>query len=108
MLHAKIAPTAIGPLKLVSNGEALVELWVPGTFDAAGESANDAVLEEAARQLREYFAGKRRAFELPLAARGTAFQQRVWEAVSAIPYGQTTSYGHIASTINEAGKARAV
>ncbi|MEJ7757063.1 MAG: MGMT family protein [Nocardioidaceae bacterium] len=51
------------------------------------------VLEDAAAQLQEYFAGERREFDLPLAARGTAFQQRVWAALAEIPYGQTMSYG---------------
>ncbi|GGS96473.1 methylated-DNA--[protein]-cysteine S-methyltransferase [Nonomuraea spiralis] len=49
----------------------------------------------AARQFEEYFAGGRTAFDLPLAAHGTAFQQRVWAEVAALPYGSTTSYGEL-------------
>ena len=60
------------------------------------------------RQLGEYFAGERRSFELPLDARGTAFQQRVWRAFARIPYGQTVSYGELARRIGVPGAARAV
>jgi methylated-DNA-[protein]-cysteine S-methyltransferase len=59
-------------------------------------------------QLAEYFAGARRAFELPLNPAGTAFQRRVWDAVSAIPYGQRRSYGDVARAIGEPSAARAV
>ncbi len=59
-------------------------------------------------QLREYFAGERRSFELPLEARGTPFQQRVWRALSRIPYGQTVSYGELARRLGQPGAARAV
>ena len=72
------------------------------------ESTGDLVLEEATRQLRAYFDGKLAGFDLPLAPRGTPFQQRVWKALLDIPYGRTASYGEIAAVINEPGKARAV
>jgi methylated-DNA-[protein]-cysteine S-methyltransferase len=60
-----------------------------------------------ARQLREYFAGTRRAFDLPLAPVGTSFQLAVWRALRAIPYGETRSYGQLAQALG-AGGARAV
>jgi methylated-DNA-[protein]-cysteine S-methyltransferase len=66
------------------------------------------VLETAAAQLAEYFAGRRRTFDLPLAPRGTGFQQRVWRALSAIPYGETRSYGAIAASIGRPAASRAV
>lgn len=59
-------------------------------------------------QLREYFAGKRREFELPLAPEGTEFQLRVWRALRAIPYGDTISYGELARRIGNPRAARAV
>jgi methylated-DNA-[protein]-cysteine S-methyltransferase len=52
--------------------------------------------EDVARQLGEYFAGDRSAFELPLKANGTDFDRRVWELIAEIPYGQTTTYGDLA------------
>ena len=63
---------------------------------------------EAAGQLAEYFSGSRREFHLPLRPRGSGFQQRVWQALQQIPYGQTRSYGQIAEAIGAPKAARAV
>jgi methylated-DNA-[protein]-cysteine S-methyltransferase len=60
------------------------------------------------RQLAEYFAGQRTAFELPLAPAGTPFQRGVWDALVAIPYGETRSYGELAALVGKPGAARAV
>jgi methylated-DNA-[protein]-cysteine S-methyltransferase len=65
-------------------------------------------IREAARQLAEYFARSRRAFELPLDLRGTRFQLAVWNALLRIPYGETRSYGRLAVELGHAGAARAV
>jgi methylated-DNA-[protein]-cysteine S-methyltransferase len=62
----------------------------------------------AVEQLRTYFAGERFAFEMPLAPKGTAFQQTVWMALRDIPYGSTTSYGAIAQKIGRPSASRAV
>lgn len=62
----------------------------------------------ATRQLREYFAGERREFDLPLRLEGTSFQRDVWNALLAIPYGQTRSYGELASRIGNPNASRAV
>lgn len=62
----------------------------------------------AARQIEEYFARKRRAFQLPLAPEGTPFQQRVWRELQRVPYGKTTSYGEIARRLGDPGASRAV
>jgi methylated-DNA-[protein]-cysteine S-methyltransferase len=59
-------------------------------------------------QLAEYFAGRRRDFDLPLAPAGTPFQQRVWQALRAIPYGRTESYGALAARLGQPGAGRAV
>jgi len=66
------------------------------------------VLVAARRQLEEYFAGQRRHFDLPLAPRGTAFQREVWQALTAIPYGATTSYGALAASLGRPSASRAV
>jgi methylated-DNA-[protein]-cysteine S-methyltransferase len=63
------------------------------------------VLDEAARQLAEYFAGKRRAFELPLKPSGSAFRMRVWQALREIPYGELRSYGDLAAKLKTAARA---
>ena len=91
--------TPLGTVRLAARGGALVGLWFDGQkYDAeAGddwrEAPDDAVLRDAARQLDEYFAGKRTRFDLPLAPEGTPFQQRVWRAIAKVPAGETTSYG---------------
>ena len=63
---------------------------------------------EARRQLRLYFVGQLRRFDLPLDLRGTPFQIAVWKALRTIPYGRTTTYGQIARRIGKPGAARAV
>lgn len=60
------------------------------------------------RQLKEYFSGKRKTFTINLAPQGTPFQQRVWQALQAIPYGRTLSYGQIAKAIGKPKASRAV
>lgn len=65
-------------------------------------------LADAVAQLREYFAGDRTLFDLPLAPRGTEFQRSVWDALVGIPYGETRSYGDIASRIGNPTASRAV
>jgi methylated-DNA-[protein]-cysteine S-methyltransferase len=60
------------------------------------------------KQVIAYFAGKRRSFDLPLAAHSTDFQKRVWAALAAIPFGETRSYGQLAVSIGKPGAARAI
>ncbi len=91
----------LGPLLLTEEDGALVSLgWGEGGADATP------LLIEARRQLGLYFEGRLRDFDLPLAARGTPFQRRVWEALLAIPYGEVKRYNDIAETAG--GVARAV
>ena len=66
------------------------------------------ILVELSRQLRAYFAGTLRQFDLPLDPRGTDFQQRVWRQLARIPYGETRSYSQIAEAIGAASAVRAV
>jgi len=102
--------TPIGTLRLVSNGRAMVRIEFEDRYseDGSAGNQNDPVLNECARQLREYFAGQRQQFELPLAAAGTDFQQRVWAALAAIPHGQLRSYRDIATAIHKPAAVRAV
>ncbi len=85
----------------------------PAPATAAGEGgAADAaarrILRAARRQLEEYFAGRRKHFDLPLAPEGTAFQLRVWAELRKIPWGETISYGELARRIGAPTAARAV
>jgi methylated-DNA-[protein]-cysteine S-methyltransferase len=95
----------LGPLALTSDGEFLIGLDI-GT--RVSKPSSDAVIDLATQQLEEYFAGRRTAFDLPLKAQGTPFQQSIWSALQDIPYGQTTSYGELGSAIGKPGSARAV
>jgi methylated-DNA-[protein]-cysteine S-methyltransferase len=99
-----VIDSPIGPLLLVASEGALTHVWFDGLSHAsAGEAdlpRHDAeVLGAATVQLAEYFAGERRVFDLPLRARGTAFQQAVWGELTKIPWGTTTTYGAIARAL---------
>jgi methylated-DNA-[protein]-cysteine S-methyltransferase len=73
-----------------------------------GEDPRHPVLRQAERQLKEYFAGTRTVFDLPLDFHGTDFQKRVWAALLAIPFGETRSYGEIARALGKPSAMRAV
>jgi methylated-DNA-[protein]-cysteine S-methyltransferase len=75
---------------------------------ATGWQRHDRAFVDVATQLKEYFDGRRRVFELPLAPEGTPFQLRVWNALLEIPYGETISYGELAARIGDRSASRAV
>jgi methylated-DNA-[protein]-cysteine S-methyltransferase len=76
--------------------------------DTAKLDRRHPILLEAERQLGEYFAGVRSQFELPLELRGSEFQNKVWRALTAIPFGRTISYFDLAETIGSPKASRAV
>ena len=100
--------TPFGPMAL--EGEtALTRLWLPGTLpDLRGRGEETPLLRAAREALLSYFAGERRDFDLPLAPAGTDFQRAVWEALRAIPYGGTRTYGEIAAAVGRPKAVRAV
>jgi methylated-DNA-[protein]-cysteine S-methyltransferase len=101
-----VLDTPVGPLGLVASGSALQSVAFGSRVRPEGRSP---VLDEAARQLEAYFAGKLLAFDLPLEVHGTEFQQQCWLALATIPYGQTVSYGEQARRLGlGSDKARAV
>ncbi len=73
-----------------------------------GWEQRDDAFDDVGTQLMEYFDGRRRQFDLPLAPNGTPFQQRVWKALLDIPYGETISYGELAARIGRRSASRAV
>lgn len=95
--------TPLGEFMVAGNQEGLKGGWfVPQKYfpDMSGwQEAELPLLVEARRQLQAYFADKRRVFDLPLALEGTEFQQRVWQALLAVPAGETTTYGDLARAI---------
>lgn len=110
----KTIDSPVGKLKLVANGTRLAAvLWEHERLGrvSLGEMAEvDAhpVLDETARQLDEYFAGKRTRFDIELEFAGTEFQKKVWAALLTIPFGETRSYLQIAEQIGNAKAVRAV
>ena len=95
----------VGRLALEAEGDALsVVRWAsPG--ERARVTKIPPVLREAERQLRRYFAGRLKAFDLKLAARGTDFQKRVWKLMGDIPYGETATYGGMAMALGSGPRA---
>jgi methylated-DNA-[protein]-cysteine S-methyltransferase len=83
----------MGPLSIEEKDGALVALH----WRKAHQESPTPLLEDAARQLRAYFARARRDFDLPFKPDGSAFEQQVWAAMQRIPYGETRSYGEIAT-----------
>src|SRR5262249_5926816 len=77
-------------------------------LEATVEAPDHPVLVEAERQLREYFAGERKSFTVKLDYRGTPFQKKVWNALLAIPFGETRTYGELARQIGSPAAVRAV
>jgi methylated-DNA-[protein]-cysteine S-methyltransferase len=99
--------TQFGPIQAVVNGDgALTELKF-GPPNGAG-NGNGAGNPSVARQLDEFFAGKRKNFDLPMAPAGTDFQKKVWAELMRIPYGETISYAELAKRMGRGGAARAV
>ena len=100
--------TPFGPMAL-EGVTALTRLWLPGTLpDLRGRGEETPLLRAAREALLSYFAGERRDFDLPLAPAGTDFQRAVWDALRAIPYGQTRTYGEIAAAVGRPKAVRAV
>jgi methylated-DNA-[protein]-cysteine S-methyltransferase len=102
----------IGELLLLGDEDALCGLYMqggrkPATVDPMWE-LDAAPFTEVSTQLREYFAGARRDFEVPLHITGGEFECEVWHALRGIPYGETVSYGEIARRIGQPQAARAV
>jgi methylated-DNA-[protein]-cysteine S-methyltransferase len=107
MLHVSAIASPVGVLTLAATDHALTHLgWrdVPGLAHTRGHP----ILIETERQLAAYFAGTRRGFDLPLAPAGTPFQQAVWQALLAIPHGETRSYLDVARMLGQPTATRAV
>lgn len=113
-LAYKVVKTPVGKLKLVASDKGLVAiLWEkdsPRRVRLSELVADDRhpVLMETERQLGEYFSGRRKAFSVALDLRGTRFQKDVWDALLAIPYGETRSYGQLAKQLGNPRATRAV
>lgn len=109
-----IFPSPIGAITASSDGTAVTGLHIEGDryFTAVPaewvRDESDAVLRQLQSELAEYFAGTRTQFDVPVAFRGTEFQQSVWTALQLIGQSETTSYGALAAAIGRPKAVRAV
>ena len=105
--------TPLGKLLLARTATGLAGVWFEGQKHhpaplGAAHRPHDALLRRAAEQLLAYFAGGALEFDVPLDLRGTPFQRSVWQALLAIPGGETRSYGEIAKALGTPSAVRAV
>jgi methylated-DNA-[protein]-cysteine S-methyltransferase len=113
-LAYKTIDSPVGKLKLVASDKGLVAvLWEkekPNRVRVGEVEKKEAhpVLIKAERQIAEYFAGKRRSFSVRIDMQGTTFQKKVWDALLAIPFGETRTYGDLARRLGRPHAARAV
>jgi methylated-DNA-[protein]-cysteine S-methyltransferase len=101
MLSAIVVDSPVGHLTITATAEAVVSIGWGGE----PSSGPNALLIEAQRQLEAYFAGRLTRFDLPLKPAGARFDQRVWEAMRQIPFGQTRTYGELAMAVGSAPRA---
>jgi methylated-DNA-[protein]-cysteine S-methyltransferase len=111
---SKTVRSPVGVLTLIASGDGLAAiLWEndrPGRvrLDVVAEDPKHPVIMATERQLAEYFAGRRKAFDLTLDFAGTEFQKRVWRALLTIPFGETRTYAQIAKQVGDPKAVRAV
>ncbi|MFJ5553414.1 methylated-DNA--[protein]-cysteine S-methyltransferase [Streptomyces sp. NPDC093225] len=110
-----VVDSPYGPLTMVATDGILSAMYMSDQRHRPAEESfgvrvapEEDPFAEAARQLGEYFAGERTVFDLPLRLEGTDFQRSVWEQLTRIPYGQTRSYGDLATSLGKPGASRAV
>jgi len=112
--------TPVGELVLTASEAALTHVYFPTSrrgsapthhaewVESDGKGPAGEILTRTAQQLTDYFAGRRTTFDVPLEALGSPFEHRVWNALRAIPYGTTTTYGELARRLGDAKATRAV
>lgn len=102
MKHA-VLDSPIGPLTVVGDGDVVTGLYFPNHWTRPDRTTfgdrEDTAFPEAARQLKEYFAGQRTAFDVPMRATGPDFDRAVWTEIASIPYGATATYGDLARAL---------
>ena len=113
MKHCDFYDSPQGRMLLVANDEGLCgvyfdgQKYLPDIDPAWRHDPNHTTLEQAKRELEEYFAGERKRFEAALAPEGTPFQRAVWRAISTVAFGETITYGELAKRAGSPGSARA-
>lgn len=108
MKYSLLYQSPIGPFFITEANGGIAALTLGAAIPADAEEQATPLLQKAASQLQEYFEGKRKNFDLPLTQEGTEFQQRVWQALCRIPYGETRSYKQLAQMSDSPKGYRAV
>ncbi len=110
MTATLVMDSPVGPMRLSAEADAITRIWfMDDRSDDCDPTEPPPVLLEARHQLTDYFDGRRRVFQLPLATGGTQFQRAVWTELQSIPFGATTTYGEIARRLGMSpGASRAV
>jgi len=99
----------VGILEIIANDTAITEVYILNKYPDKIKTSSNPIILEACKQFDEYFAGKRKIFDLPLLPEGgTPFQQTVWKQLQEIPYGKTISYAQLAQAIGNPKACRAV
>ena len=109
-LTYRTVSTPLGDITAVADEDGLTQVILAGDDGSVLAEATEGgpIVDAAAQQLAEYFAGERMAFDVPLAPQGTEFQQTVWNALGDVPFGTTATYGEIARAIGQLTATRAV
>jgi len=100
--------TTFGRITIESDGDAITGIKTEDNADPTGKNEKTTLTDITAIQLEEYFAGKRKIFDVPLNPQGTDFQCSVWKALQKVPYGKTRTYKQIAQAIGNPKACRAV
>lgn len=104
-LHCKTKDYPIGRIAVFASDGAITEIRIENEIS----DDSDAVIDDALKQLDEYFCGKRKVFDLNIKyLQGTDFQHKVWDALRVIPYGETVTYGQLAEIVGCPKGARAI
>lgn len=103
--YTNVVETPVGPASITVDAEGRLAGFA---FQAAEGELHPERTKRVEAQVAEYFAGKRRTFDLELSPQGSEFQRAVWEELVNIPFGETRSYGDLAKVLGRAGAARAV
>ena len=106
----EVFTSPLGTLSVcVSKGQIVEVGFISEALPSFSESTSDAsIAKEAASQLRDYFAGKRKSFDLPIHFSGTKFQEEIWHEIAKVPFGQSATYKDLAMRIGKPLAARAV
>ncbi|MDQ0429381.1 methylated-DNA-[protein]-cysteine S-methyltransferase [Planomicrobium stackebrandtii] len=109
-LHHAEFQSPIGIVEIVGTDDAIISILFSekNTVDFPVDPGSPQVIVDCQQQLKEYFKGQRMEFDFPVTSTGTAFQQKVWAALTEVPYAETVSYGAIAKAIGSDKAVRAV